>query len=283
MTTRIVTFDDGVTTNTVPSTATTTGPTGETGPAGKAFQVNEFDASFTESKRTEIEAYGTPSGGTLVTGINPYIAVVASDDRTPAQRTAGPAELNRDLSRHVIEWGGKTGTGGSTAGTDKWVDYGVFTGVAGENGLAATANVGNTTTLTAGSSATVSNSGTTAAAVFNFGIPNGATGPDGQPGFNVPSVVSALEIDWTNSTLFTKSISASSTFTFANVAAGTNNGKAILLYLSNTSTTEVTVTWPTSPDTNVNGEDTTVMAGSANWLFSFLNIAGTIVATGRPV
>ena len=55
----------------------------------------------------------------------------------------------------------------------------------GQDGAAATISVGTTSTLPAGSSATVTNSGTSSAAVFDFGIPKGdkgdtgATGPDG--------------------------------------------------------------------------------------------------------
>ena len=52
-------------------------------------------------------------------------------------------------------------------------------GPAGEDGAAATIAVGTTTTLPAGSSATVTNVGTTSAAVFNFGIPKGDTGASG--------------------------------------------------------------------------------------------------------
>ena len=58
-------------------------------------------------------------------------------------------------------------------------------GPAGEDGEAATITVGTTTTLPAGSAATVTNTGTTTAAVFNFGIPAGpagATGPQGLAG-----------------------------------------------------------------------------------------------------
>ena len=49
-------------------------------------------------------------------------------------------------------------------------------GAKGDPGQAATINVGTVTTLPAGSDATVTNSGTTSAAVFNFGIPKGADG-----------------------------------------------------------------------------------------------------------
>lgn len=49
-------------------------------------------------------------------------------------------------------------------------------GSKGDPGTAATVAVGTVTTLPAGSSATVTNSGTSSAAVFNFGIPKGTDG-----------------------------------------------------------------------------------------------------------
>ena len=49
-------------------------------------------------------------------------------------------------------------------------------GPTGAQGAAATVAVGTVTTLAAGATATVTNSGTTAAAVLNFGIPQGAAG-----------------------------------------------------------------------------------------------------------
>ena len=52
--------------------------------------------------------------------------------------------------------------------------------VRGAQGEAATVQVGTTTTLPAGSQATVTNSGTNQAAVLNFGIPKGQDGADGQ-------------------------------------------------------------------------------------------------------
>lgn len=56
------------------------------------------------------------------------------------------------------------------------------TGVPGPQGLAATVEVGSTTTLAPGSSATVVNSGTSSAAVLDFGIPAGEQGQQGQQG-----------------------------------------------------------------------------------------------------
>lgn len=49
-------------------------------------------------------------------------------------------------------------------------------GVIGPSGASATVAVGTTTTLSPGASATVSNSGTSSAAVLNFGIPQGPVG-----------------------------------------------------------------------------------------------------------
>ena len=56
------------------------------------------------------------------------------------------------------------------------------TGADGADGAAATIAVGTVTTGAAGSSATVTNSGTSAAAVFDFSIPQGATGATGPAG-----------------------------------------------------------------------------------------------------
>ena len=66
-----------------------------------------------------------------------------------------------------------------------WNDLGSFQGPAGTNGAAgtngtsATIAVGTVTTGAAGSSATVTNAGTSLAATFNFGIPRGDTGATG--------------------------------------------------------------------------------------------------------
>ena len=55
-------------------------------------------------------------------------------------------------------------------------------GPTGPAGAAATLSIGTVSTLPAGSSVTVSNSGTPQNAILNFGIPQGATGPAGSGG-----------------------------------------------------------------------------------------------------
>lgn len=56
-------------------------------------------------------------------------------------------------------------------------------GAQGIDGAAATITVGTVTTGEAGTSATVTNSGTSSAAVFNFTIPRGAAGSDGKSAY----------------------------------------------------------------------------------------------------
>lgn len=57
-----------------------------------------------------------------------------------------------------------------------------LTGATGPQGSAATVTIGSVTTGAAGSSATVTNSGTSGAAIFNFTIPRGDTGAVGPAG-----------------------------------------------------------------------------------------------------
>ena len=65
----------------------------------------------------------------------------------------------------------------------------------GAKGDAATVSVGTTSTLPAGSSATVTNSGTSSAAVFNFGIPAGANGTNGTDGADGADGVSVTGVE----------------------------------------------------------------------------------------
>jgi hypothetical protein len=72
------------------------------------------------------------------------------------------------------------------------------TGTNGTNGTAATIAVGTTTTLSAGASAAVTNSGTSSAAVFNFAIPQGPQGVQGNVGPTGPQGPAGLSQDLSN-------------------------------------------------------------------------------------
>ena len=72
-------------------------------------------------------------------------------------------------------------------------------GEKGDAGAAATVQVGTVTTLDSGEQATVTNSGTSDAAVLNFGIPQGATGNDGTNGTTfTPAVDTNGNLSWSN-------------------------------------------------------------------------------------
>jgi hypothetical protein len=93
-----------------------------------------------------------------------YVSTVAYARRDAVVGSDGNQYfVNGEKAQGVDPVGDKTGT---------WVPV-IFKGAPGE---AATVKAGKVTTLPAGSAATVTNSGTTNAAVFDFGIPKGADG-----------------------------------------------------------------------------------------------------------
>ena len=100
-----------------------------------------------------------------------------------AARAGSPDGLSSQLERQIYAALVAAGSGGGGGGTP---------------GRAATVSVGATTTLPAGSPASVTNSGTTSDAVLNFGIPQGQqgiqgpTGPTRPAGANGENAVAAL-------------------------------------------------------------------------------------------
>jgi len=104
--------------------------------------------------------------GTVTTGAPGSSASVTNSGSTTA------AVFDFSIPRGDVGATGATGPQGPTGATGA-------TGPAGADGAAATIAVGTVTTGAAGSSATVTNSGTSSAAVFDFAIPQGATGATG--------------------------------------------------------------------------------------------------------
>ena len=84
-------------------------------------------------------------------------------------------------------------------------------GVPGQNGAAATIAVGSVTALPAGSTPTISNGGSSSAAIFNFGIPAGPPGLAGATGSNGISAFTTLEDDFVQ-----PAVNSSNTITVVN-------------------------------------------------------------------
>ena len=115
-----------------------------------------------------------------------------SVDSPPIQLEAGPPGTAATIEIGTVSTlpAGSDATVVNTGTTtDDVLDFGIPQGIAGQDGqdgqdgadgAAATIAVGTVSTLPAGSSATVTNSGTSSAAVFDFGIPQGANGDPGE-------------------------------------------------------------------------------------------------------
>lgn len=145
-----------------------TGRTGATGPQGPQGEMGPQG----------IEGRQGPQGpaglGLTFRGTRPSV------DALPATGQQGDWYL---IDGHAWVWGGAS-----------WIDGGDFRGPQGPQGVkgdmgptgakgeAASIRVGSTTTLPAGSNATVENIGSATAAVLNFGLPQGADGKQGLQG-----------------------------------------------------------------------------------------------------
>ena len=103
-----------------------------------------------------------------IDGVSPIATVTQTDDGATISIT------DRDGTTTAEITNGQDGRDGRD-GRD---------GIDGADGQAATISVGSTTTGAAGTQATVTNSGTSSAAVLNFTIPRGATGATGASGQN---------------------------------------------------------------------------------------------------
>ena len=122
-----------------PGAAGATGATGATGAAG----IN-FRSAWASSANYAVNDAATFGGAT-------YLALAQNRNEEPDQNPQVWA---------VLAQAGGTGVAGITGAT----------------GSAASVTVGTVTTLAAGAQATVTNSGTSTAAVLNFAIPQGAAG-----------------------------------------------------------------------------------------------------------
>ena len=175
------------------------GPTGATGAAGAGFTWAQAWNSSTEYAVNQIVSYNGSSWISILDDPNTnhapatsptYWQVLADGFNFTKAWNSATAYNPTDV---VTELGSTFIAILANSNTDPNQDYFVNGGLnwqllaqAGATGAtgqaAATVNVGTTTTLSPGSSATVTNSGDSSNAVFNFGIPQGVTGPTGTVG-----------------------------------------------------------------------------------------------------
>ena len=151
-----------------------TGPAGSTGPSIISVAFVGNDIVFTKSDNGTVTLSNgkiTLTGPQGIQGIQGIQGVQGNPGGTGA---TGATITSVAWSSNDMVFT-KSDTGTITLSNAK-------TTLTGPTGSAATISVGTTSTLSAGSSATVGNSGNSSAAVFNFGIPQGIQGVQGNPG-----------------------------------------------------------------------------------------------------
>ena len=166
------------------------GPAGETGPAGPRGETGATG----QSANISIGTVTTLPDGSNATVVNSGTSMDAVLDfgipagpqgiqgETGPVGPAGPQGIQGETG--PVGPAGPQGIQGETGPVGPRGPQGEAgprgeTGATGPAGSSATITVGTVTTLPAGSNATVTNSGTSSSAVFDFGIPQGATGPSG--------------------------------------------------------------------------------------------------------
>ena len=169
----------------------TVGATTTSEPGGNAEVVNVGTGAAAILNFTIPRGERGPAGtGITVTG---YI------DQPGPPSSSGTEEGDFVIDSNGNGWFWETDTDPAT-----WVDTGTIRGPkgdqgnAGQDGDAATIAVGNTTTSNAGTNASVVNTGTSSAAVFNFTIPKGAKGDPGTGSGTVEEIVASNPIVVTN-------------------------------------------------------------------------------------
>lgn len=151
------------------------GPRGATGPQGPQGERGPQGAQGIQGAQGEIGPRGEqglqgetgPQGPQGTAGAAATIAV--GTVTTGAEGSSVSVVNSGTSSAAVFDFSIPVGATGATGATGP-------TGPTGPSGAAATISIGTVTTGAEGSAATVTNSGTSSAAVFDFSIPVGATG-----------------------------------------------------------------------------------------------------------
>jgi hypothetical protein len=153
------------------------GPAGPTGPQGTSINVKASVANVAALPST-----GNSANDARIVQSDGDLYIWGGSSWTSAGQIVGPEGPQGPQGPQ-----GPTGAASTVAGPTGPTGA---TGPQGPAGTAATVAVSSTTTLAAGSAATVTNTGTSSVAILNFGIPQGptgATGPQGPQGIQGPS------------------------------------------------------------------------------------------------
>lgn len=157
--------------------------------------------------------------GTVTTGAPGTRASVTNSG------TSGAAILNFTIPQGLTGEKGDKGDTGDTGATGN-------TGPQGPQGLAATVDVGTTTTLLPQEDASVTNTGTTSAAIFNFAIPKGK---DGGIGVEYTEPNETITFDW-----FTSNGMPAGEAVWGSISGTITNQSDLVQYIADNTVDEVT-------------------------------------------
>lgn len=156
--------------------------------AGTTTTLSSGSAAYVTNVGTTSAAifnFGVPQGPVGATGTTGSAATVSVGSTTTGTAGSSATVVNSGTTsaailQFTIPRGdkGDTGSTGATGATGQKGD----TGNTGASGAAATITLGTVSTASAGSNVSITNSGTTSAAVFNFSIPRGDKGDQGNIG-----------------------------------------------------------------------------------------------------
>jgi hypothetical protein len=144
--------------------------------------------TITPNSYIQIPVVNDSYGGSNFANNDPVLFIIQSIGPT------GPTGPANTLSIGSVTAGGIGVASATITGTspNQTLNLVIPTGQTGATGTAATIAVGSVATGAAGSDVTITNSGTSAAAVFDFSIPKGDTGDTGPTGPIGPSIESLI-------------------------------------------------------------------------------------------
>lgn len=175
------------------------------------FWENHLISDEDSTKLRNME--GVPSGGTagqVLTRTTSTSAPIEWADPASSGHTIQDANGNVMPYQEILQFEGADVSNDATDGK-------TVVDCHGQKGDAATIQVGTVTTLPSGSPATVTNSGTSSAAVFDFGIPSGADGGSTIKVTTTETTLKGKNITLTGSTTLTATFDSNGVATFTGV------------------------------------------------------------------
>lgn len=241
-----------------------------------ALAISSAIATEIINRNNAISTQATATTAAIATAKTQAIATAADD--ASAKVIAAKAEINTSIQSNTVSVNSYTDAKIATEVTNR--NNAISTAVSGlsSGGGSSTITLGSVLTGDADSSASIVNSGTTTAAVFNFTIPRGATGADGatgpqglkgDTGDTGPQGLTGL----TGATGATGAAGSAATISIGTVTTGAAGSSAVVTNAGTTSAAVLNFTIPRGADgsgggSTFSGNTDAVTEGTTNLYFT---------------